>query len=79
MHVHTVRTKYTFGDRVRYASRSPSNGSGTGTIVSIVFHNDPEYYYYIEVDGSGEIQGGIYDAEITPLTDDPDVSAPVRV
>jgi hypothetical protein len=77
MHVHTVRTKYTFGDRVRYASRH--NGSGTGTIIGIVFHETPDYYYYIEIDGSREIAGGIMDDDITPLPDDPDVSAPVRV
>ena len=69
MHVHTVRTKYTFGDRVRYSS--PHNGSGTGKIISIVF--EPDFYdYYIEVDGSREIQGGITDDDITPLTDTSD-------
>ena len=68
MHVHTVRTKYTFGDRVRYSS--PQNGSGSGVIVGIVFHATDPPYYYIE-DASGEIAGGIFDADITPLTDDP--------
>lgn len=70
MHVHTVRTKYTFGDRVRYASQM--NGSGTGTIISIAFHPDPDYYYFIEIDGSREIAGGILDADITPLADTSD-------
>ena len=77
MQVHTVRTKYTFGDRVRYSS--PMNGSGTGTVISITFHEDAEYDYLIKIDGSREIAGGILDADITPLTDDPNVSAPVRV
>jgi hypothetical protein len=78
MHVHSVRTKYTFGDRVRYVSQM--NGSGTGTIISIAFHADSaDYYYFIELEGSREIAGGILDADIIPRTDDPDVSAPVRV
>jgi hypothetical protein len=77
MHVHTVRTRYTFGDRVRYVSQM--NGSGTGTIISIAFHETPDYYYFIEIDGSREIAGGILDADITPLTDDPGTATPTRV
>jgi hypothetical protein len=77
MHTHTVRTKYTFGDRVRYATQW--NDAGIGTIVSICFEPDLSYYYFIEVDESRDIQGGIEDGDITPLTDDPDVSAPIRV
>jgi hypothetical protein len=65
MHTHTVRTRYTFGDRVRYSSQY--NGSGTGKIVSICFHDSDPPYYYIEVDGSRDIQGGIMDDEITLL------------
>jgi hypothetical protein len=66
MHVHTVRTRYTFGDRVRYSSQY--NGSGTGTIISIAFHQDAaDYYYFIEIDGSREVAGGIMDADITLL------------
>jgi hypothetical protein len=78
MHVHTVRTKYTFGDRVRYSSHH--NGSGTGTIVGICINGPAEpHYYIIDIDGKPEAAGGIYDDDITLLTDDPGVSTPVRV
>ncbi len=78
MHVHTVRTKYTFGDRVRYVSQF--NGSGTGKISGICINGTEPYYYFVDLDdGSGETAGGIFDDDITLLTDDPDVSTPVRV
>lgn len=77
MHVHTVRTKYTFGDRVRYASKL--QGNGTGKIVNIIVEDDMEYCYFIEVDGGGDTVFFIRDADITPVTDDPDVSTPHRV
>ncbi len=70
MHVHTIRTKYTFGDQVRYQSQSPFNGSGTGTIIGINFDQTGWIDYLIEVDGGRHIQGGITDDEITLLTDD---------
>lgn len=77
MHVHTVRTKYTFGDRVRYVSQM--NGSGTGSILLIDFDEQGQVAYTIQVDGQPDLQGGILDDDITLLTDDPEVSVPVRV
>jgi hypothetical protein len=74
MHVHTVRTKYTFGDRVKYASHF--NGSGTGTICGIEFDPTGRISYFIEVDGSPYVQGGIEDDDITLLTDESDITTP---
>lgn len=77
MHVHTVRTKYTFGDRVKYASQF--NGSGTGKIIAIDFDDRGLIGYIIERDDSPYAAGGITDDDITQLIEDPDVSTPVRV
>ncbi len=63
MHTLTIKTKYTFGDRVRFDS--PTQGrSGTGTIYAIVIYPEGPIDYMIEVDGEAIIQPGILEEEI---------------
>ena len=69
MHTHTIRTKFTFGDRVRYQSRSPFNGSGTGRVAVVTFDASGYIDYMIEL-SDGSIQGGIAEDEMTRITDD---------
>ena len=72
MHAHTIRTKYTFGDRVRFDSTFQRR-SGIGTVYAICFSGDGIIDYLIAVDGEdGHIQGGIDEHDMTPLTDSSD-------
>ena len=64
MHTLTLRTKFTFGDRVQFASRI-QQCAGAGKIFAITIDCDRHFDYMIEVDGSIEIQPGIQECEIT--------------
>jgi hypothetical protein len=73
MHTITIRTKFTFGDRVRF--NSPIQGcSGVGKIWVITVGGDGYVDYMIELDGSGDLQPGITEQEITLLEDNADLS-----
>jgi hypothetical protein len=69
VHTHTLRTKYTFGDRVRFDSPTQRR-SGTGTICVITFDGYGRIDYIIEVDGQPYMQGGILEDEISYLKTD---------
>ena len=69
MHVHTVRTKFTFGDRVRYGS-APSREGGTGTVFAISFDASGFIDYLVAPDGrDGELLGGVTEDEMALLSD----------
>jgi hypothetical protein len=72
MHTLTVRTKFTFGDRVRFDSKV-QGCSGSGTICGITMYDDGEIDYmirYITRQGEPEtLQPGIVQDEITLLAD----------
>lgn len=63
MHTLTVRTKFTFGDRVRFDSPT-QQASGTGAIVAITVGPDNQIDYLIDP-GEGYLYGGIMENEIT--------------
>jgi hypothetical protein len=68
MHTLTIRTKFTFGDRVRFDSRAQGY-SGIGTIFAITIDAEGQIDYIVEL-GAGEehdLQPGIYEDEITLL------------
>lgn len=68
MHTHTIRTRYTFGDRIRFSSVVQGLG-GTGTVYAICFSGDGIIDYLIAVDGDiGHVRGGIEEHEMTLLT-----------
>ncbi len=69
MHTLTIRTKFTFGDRVRFDSRT-QHCSGTGTICGITIARDGWLGYEIEPDDRPVIQPGIVEDEITLLADE---------
>jgi hypothetical protein len=69
MHTLIVRTKYTFGDRVRFDSPTQRR-SGTGTVYAIVSYAQGPHDYMIEVDGEMDVQGGIQEDEISYLSAD---------
>ena len=78
MHTHTIRTKFTFGDRVRFDTKM--NGSGIGTVLEIVFGSDGIMYYMIEIDrDSCDIQGGILEDEMTLIEDDAPSDTPTTL
>lgn len=67
MHVHTVRTKFTFDDRIRYRSNIDGR-SKTGTILAITF--GPIFIEYIvrnDIEGNAEATD---DDAATLLTND---------
>jgi hypothetical protein len=68
MHTHTIRTRFTFNDRVRFDS-SIQQCSGVGKIYAITFDGDGQFDYMIDTgrDGFREIQPGILENEITLL------------
>ena len=69
MHVHTVRTRFTFGDRVRYSSTHYREG-GIGTVFAICFDASGYIDYLVTPDGrDGELLGGVAEDEMTLLTD----------
>jgi hypothetical protein len=63
MHVLTIQTKFTFGDRVRVDSRT-QNRVGSGTIIAITIDNERNIDYTIAMDGDQFLQPGILDDEI---------------
>jgi hypothetical protein len=69
MHTLTIRTKYIFGDRVRFDSPTQRR-SGTGTIRVITIDGEGMIDYMIEVDGKAYFQPGILEDEITYLEAD---------
>ena len=70
MHTLTVRTKFTFGDRVRFDSAIQGR-SGIGTIFAITIDAERQIDYIIEINEgeSHDLQPGILDHEITLLGD----------
>ena len=68
MHTHTVRTRFTFNDRVRFDS-SAQQCSGVGKIYAITIDRDGQIDYMIEIDRDGysDLQPGILEDEITLL------------
>ncbi len=71
MHTLTVRTKFTFGDRVRFVS--PTQGcSGTGRIIAITIDDQRQIDYVIAIkcgEDTEEMQPGILEQELTLLGD----------
>ncbi|WP_020475688.1 phospholipase D-like domain-containing protein [Zavarzinella formosa] len=68
MHTHTLRTKYTFGDRVRFNSHTQGI-EGTGKIFAITVDSEGQIDYIVDI-GRGEyseLQNGIYEDEIISL------------
>ncbi len=68
MHTLLVRTKFTFGDRVRFDSQAQGY-SGTGTIFAITIdaENQIDYIIAIRQGEYDELQPGILENEITRL------------
>jgi len=70
MHTHTIRTRFTFGDRVRFDSRL-QGCMGEGTIFAITFDAEGNIDYMISITGAdgitSELQPGILEDEITSL------------
>ncbi len=69
MHTLTIRTKFTFGDRVRFDSPTQRR-SGTGTIFAITIDAEGLHDYMIDVDGQDKLQPGILEDEISYLRAD---------
>jgi hypothetical protein len=74
MHILTITTKYTFGDKVRFDSR---NGKGTGEVFAIEVDKERCILYVIEIDmgAYSDLQPGILESEITGMErqDDKDI------
>jgi hypothetical protein len=69
MHTLTVRTRFTFGDRVRFDSRAQGR-SGVGKVFAITIDAEGRIDYMIEMmdrDGFGDLQPGILEDEMTLL------------
>lgn len=68
VHTLTVRTRYTFGDRVRFDSKL-QGCDGVGTVFAITVDFEGRIDYIIEVDRGGysDLQAGILEHEITGL------------
>ena len=66
MHTHTFRTRFTFGDRVKFDSRIQQS-SGEGKVFAITFGADGQIDYMIEIekDGYSDLQPGILENEMT--------------
>jgi hypothetical protein len=63
MYVHTLRTRFTFGDCVTF--NSPTQGcDGIGRIVAITLEDNNSTHYTLEILESGVFQPGIVDNEI---------------
>jgi hypothetical protein len=69
MHTLTLRTKFTFGDRVRFDSPTQRR-CGTGTIFAITIDAEGMHDYMIRVDGKDMLQPGILEGEISHLNAD---------
>jgi hypothetical protein len=68
MHTLTIRTRFTFNDRVRFDSPTQQR-SGIGKIYAITIDGYGQIDYLIDVgrDGFSDIQPGILEDEITLL------------
>ena len=68
MHTLTIRTKFTFGDRVRFDSLTQSC-SGSGKVHAVTVDAYGYHDYMIEIDNGGHttLQPGIAEDEITLL------------
>lgn len=68
MHTITIRSKFTFGDRVRFDSKA-QHRSGTGTVFAITMAHDGQIDYIIEIPmgGYSDLQPGIYENEMILL------------
>ena len=67
MHTHTIRTRFTFGGRVRFDSQM-QRCAGEGTVVAITVGAEGQIDYMIEVVGGDDLlQPGILESEITLL------------
>jgi len=71
LHSHVVKTKFTFGDRVRYDSPT-QKCTGTGTIEAIVIYSSGRQDYMICSDNFQEfdVQPGILEEEISFLREE---------
>lgn len=69
MHTHTIRTKFTFGDRVRFDSPATCE-EATGTIVGITLMTDNMIDYLIDPGNGRELFGGILEHQITLIGTD---------
>jgi hypothetical protein len=68
VHTLTIRTKFTFGDHVRFDSHA-QGCSGIGTVFAITVDKDGNVDYIVERDGHSQLQAGILENEATLLTD----------
>jgi hypothetical protein len=68
MHMLTIQTRFTFGDRVRFDSTT-QGCSGSGKIVAITVDARGQIDYIIDT-GISCLQAGILEDEITPLGGD---------
>ena len=68
MHTLTVRTRFTFGDRVRFDSKA-QQCAGEGTVFPITIGADGQIDYLIEIQRTGytDLQPGILEDELTLL------------
>jgi hypothetical protein len=64
LHALTIRTKYQFGDLVRFDS---VNGKGTGKVHEIMLDRYGEVSYVIDI--NAQLQPGIYESEIQAKID----------
>lgn len=72
MHTLTLRTKYTFGDHVQFASHTQGL-SGSGKVVAITVDAEGHIDYLIDISTGefSELQPGIYEDEIIGLLSGP--------
>ena len=66
MHELTIRTRFTFGDRVKYDSPTQKR-SGSGIVRVITVGEDGHIDYMIGVESGEYLQGGILEGEMTLL------------
>jgi len=64
MHTLTARTKFTFGDRVKFDSEV-QKCNGIGTILAITVEQDGSINYLISVPDAKYLYAGILEDEIT--------------
>jgi hypothetical protein len=61
MTTYTINSDYSFGTRVKFASKF--NGFGEGLIIGIALNDDSSIYYFIQL-SSGDVVGGILPDDI---------------
>jgi hypothetical protein len=68
MYTHTIRTRFTFGDRVRFDSQlQQCSGEGTVFAITVVADGQVDYTIEIEREGYSDLQPGILESEIALL------------